>query len=888
MFDFLFNLDVRRSRAAWRWRRGVRRVSLFSLLALLPEAALGQSEPSAVETATAPGAAAESPPPAGVMTRAPELLHFERAVLDPSVPPLPKASAVRLALTVQVDGSVSDIEVVSGVDPARDAAARAAAEKFRFRPAQVDGATAAVRLQYDYVYEAPAAAAPAASPPPPPPTPSGRLEGQILESGTRQPLIAAEVRLPEHGLSTLTDGEGRFSFDAVPEGQVTIVVSEAHHESIEDTEQVQEGSLTELRYYTDPTGFGEDDLVVVGRRVKKQVVRREISVAELSTVPGSNGDALKAVQNLPGVARTLGDDIVLRGIGGGQVFLNGHPIASAFHFGGLRSTVANGLIESLEVTPGNYDARFGNGLSGVVDIVTKRPSDDAYHGYGQIDLFDTALFLEGPAGKHGSFALGARRSYIDVILAAALSDEDKETFQVAPRYYDYQGTYDYQHGKHRLRFNAFGSSDSLELLLDEPSEGDPSVRGSISANERWATGQALWDYRASDETRLSLGLAYLWGNSEQRVGADFVTFTAHELSLRADLEHRFAPWLSLRTGLHGRNLIIDYDVYVPPPPAEGQPNQNLSLQESLAARGTAAQHIPAGYVALDMQLGPLLFVPALRIEHYSEVNELAGTLLLQPRVDARLSLTDTTALKAGVGLYGSAPNIVESNETFGNPQIEPQRATHYSAGFEQGLTEALTLDMTGFYQDLYDQISPVDDPAIKYDNAGSGRVYGAEFLLKHDQTQRFYGWLAYTLMRSERKDSGSEDYRLFDLDQTHNLNLVAQYRLTPTWEFGMRFRYVSGNPTTPVVDAIYDSDADVYSPVYGEPNSDRVAAFHQLDLRVDKHWIFDTWRMTTYIDVQNAYNRQNAEGVNYNYNYRQSKTRGGLPLIPSFGIRGEF
>lgn len=161
-------------------------------------------------------------------------------------------------------------------------------------------------------------------------------------------------------------------------------------------------------------------------------------------------------------------------------------------------------------------------------------------------------------------------------------------------------------------------------------------------------------------------------------------------------------------------------------------------------------------------------------------------------------------------------------------------------------------------------------------------------MLRHDLRSRFYGWLAYTVMRSERLDPGASDYRLFDTDQTHNVTAVGQYRLTPTWEIGARFRFVSGNPTTPVVGATYDSDADIYVPVYGAHNSERVDAFHQLDVRVDKHFVFDAWKLTAYLDVQNVYNHASAEGVSYNYDYSESRPASGLPLIPSFGVKGEF
>jgi hypothetical protein len=90
------------------------------------------------------------------------------------------------------------------------------------------------------------------------------------------------------------------------------------------------------------------------------------------------------------------------------------------------------------------------------------------------------------------------------------------------------------------------------------------------------------------------------------------------------------------------------------------------------------------------------------------------------------------------------------------------------------------------------------------------------------------------------------------------------------------------------VGAVFDSDADAYAPVYGATNSERQTAFHQLDVRVDKHWLFDTWKLTAYLDVQNVYNRKNAELSSYNYDYSESKPTAGLPFIPSFGIKGDF
>src|SRR5690606_24248708 len=108
------------------------------------------------------------------------------------------------------------------------------------------------------------------------------------------------------------------------------------------------------------------------------------------------------------------------------------------------------------------------------------------------------------------------------------------------------------------------------------------------------------------------------------------------------------------------------------------------------------------------------------------------------------------------------------------------------------------------------------------------------------------------------------------------------------WQVGARFRLVSGNPFTPVVGATYDAAGGGYIPLAGAPNSARVPLFHQLDLRVDKRFTWKRVSLTTYLDVQNVYNRQNAEFVNYAYDYSAFSTIPSLPIIPSLGIKLEF
>src|SRR5262249_1105091 len=133
------------------------------------------------------------------------------------------------------------------------------------------------------------------------------------------------------------------------------------------------------------------------------------------------------------------------------------------------------------------------------------------------------------------------------------------------------------------------------------------------------------------------------------------------------------------------------------------------------------------------------------------------------------------------------------------------------------------------------------------------------------------------------------------------LTLLGSYRLGHGWEFGMRFRLISGNLVTPNVcnasqqtcdpfrvNALWNS-AGVYTPIpSAAPYSERLPLFPQLATRVDKRWVFKSWQMSAYLDVQNVYNNANAEGIDYNFNYTARRYVSGIPLLPNLGLRADF
>ena len=813
---------------------------------------------------------------------------------------------VIVRITIDETGAVTDAEVDQGAGHGFDEASLAAARKLVFSPALVDGVATPVQILFRFgfapteeVAEVPVEVDEA--------KPTGALAGLVLERGTRKPLAGFTVRLPATGAETFTDGDGRFEFRDLPAGEVVLELDDDEYYTLEDAETVVAGEIVELKYYVERKG-ADAGITVVGRRVRKEVARRTLTMEEIRSIPGTSGDAIKVVQNLPGVARIPfgGGGLVVRGSNPGDsgALIDRHWVPLVFHFGGLRSIFPSELLESIEFYPGNFGAEFGRFSGGVVDVRVRRPKDDAIHGHVQADVFDAGFLLEGPGHENGAFAVAARRSYIDLILPAVLPDDAGVDFSTAPKWQDYQAIYDWKPGGgHTLRGMFFGSQDQVTFLIKDPIEADPAVRGEFRNQTDFWRLILSWDYRATERFRNSLGLSV--GKNNIFFGAAGGAFGfENEVYLvqgREDIAYDVSESVKLRAGIDVEAFVGHIFVDAPQPPKEGDGG-------GVATTLTGAENITIDrdFTVIDPGIWfegqvtlldeRLLLVPGVRFDYESRATDWA----IDPRIAARYKLFESTTLKGGVGLFMQRPSPDENDEDFGNPDLDLEHVAHYSAGVEQRFGDLAELDVVGFYKqgfDLVTRVQPADDSQeeqeraaeVRYLNQGESRIFGLEVMLKHDQSEKFFGWVSYTLMRSERKEAPGEDFRLFDLDQTHIFTILGQYRMTSDWQVGGRWRYVSGNPYTPLGDPVLDATFGVYDPrEVGATNSKRLPAFHQLDLRVDRRWTFDTWRLTAYLEMQNAYNRQNPETLQYNFDYSDHTFVTGLTVIPSFGIRGEF
>ncbi|WNG41955.1 TonB family protein [Archangium violaceum] len=843
-----------------------------------------------------------------VLTKAPELLHFVEAVYPPEAAAIGKTASVEMLVTIDEKGAVSDAQVVTPVGDGFDEAALAAVRQFQFSPAEVDGVPAPIQIQYVYnfVLQPPK---PEESAPPPPP-PQATLTGQLLERGSRSRVGGATVRCGDdpEAPEALSDEEGRFTLQVAPgECDVRVVANDYHLFTTKET--LAQNETTEVIFYLLPKAPGFET-VVRGVREKKEVVRRTLERQELQKVPGTFGDPIRVVQNLPGVARAplISGQLIVRGAAPDQTltFFDGVQVPLLYHLGGGPSVLNAEFIDRVDFYPGGFGSRYGRAVGGAVDVATRKGASDTLHGSVKIDLLDSGFFVEAPVTDGISVAAAARRSYVDALLPFVLPDDPEGgTLLVLPRYWDYQVRMDFggkrggepaTAGRHSGYVMAFGSDDLLNVVA---TGGGRNRDVTVDVHTLFHRVTGNWTYRLGNLTSVFTPYA---GYDLAGLGFGETNLDANIWSIggREDLSLELNSWLTARVGADTRfehtvaegQLPVLGGVQYPAFPGAEPKAEMQQLKRTVNAFDGAL------YGELDLKWGPVSLTPGVRATYARIYGQ--QRVVFDPRLWARYQPTEKTALKGSVGLYSQPPQAFNLEPApLGNPNLNHERAFQTSLGVEHQLTDAISVDVTGYYNRRYDLVVSPGESVVnadgtqtryQYGNRGLGRAYGMEVMLRHAVTRNFFGWLAYTLNRSEQRRIGGNDYRLTTFDQTHILTAVASYRLPYGFEVGARMRYVTGRPTTPLqhVFDVYDVDRNGFEGTYGEANSIRFTPFHQLDVRLEKSWLFQRWTLSAYIDVQNVYNASNVEATFTDYRYRELFEVPGIPILPVLGVKGSF
>ena len=873
---------------------------ILALLVLAVTPALGDDP--------APSSAVEDLPP---LTKNPELLNFIQAPYPGEARANKIEGTVTLILEIDPSGVVTSVEVVAPAGHGFDEAAVEAARQFRFSPAEdaTGPVPVAIEFAYGFVLDAGATegAVPEASTEP---APGGEsltlpinLDGVVVEMGTRRPLPDMIVRVEPMGLETTTNAEGHYAFQGVETGKHTIRVVRPGYDVLEKSIEIVAGQATNVRLWVRNQSYADPGIIGSYRKETADVTRRTISMEEVRRIPGTFGDPIRVIQSLPGAARSpLGTGLlIIRGSNpdDSRVYVDGMYIPYIYHLGGFESVINPDLVDRVDYLPGGYGPQYGRSMGGTVDVATRAKFPERHTARWSTDALDSGGVYMGTVGKNHEHGIGfaARRSYIDLLLPPFLGETG---FAIAPTWWDFQAKYQYQgEGPNKFSAIAFGFQDTLDLVTPAgyAQGSDPDTQGAIHTG--YDTFRVGFTYDRALDKRWAIHASPSFGSdtADLNVGDTFrLIQNRYTIEVRAHAKYTLDDHFDATAGIDFIAGWADFIIELPFNPATFAEIDPLAEREPYQLTDSATGWGPDPFLSTTWR--PLANPDTLALNAglramYVIIPEENEVFALDPRFSARVQITKSTWLKASSGLYHQPPQPFQSYRPDDKPaEVGAEEAFASSIGVEQQIGQVARIDIEAFYKDLSDLIvqndafGSLDD--TYFINSGVGRIYGVELLARHEPIGNFFGWLSYTLSKSERKDHPEDEWYAFDYDQTHIFSLVAGYRLPYDLSLGAKAQYTTGNPTTYYDQGVYDVDQDVYQAFQsGDYNAERLPAYWAISARIDKLFTFKSWQLLLYVDVINALHGENPEFTQYNYDYTERTFISGLPTIPSPGFEAK-
>jgi outer membrane cobalamin receptor len=644
---------------------------------------------------------------------------------------------------------------------------------------------------------------------------------------------------------------------------------------------------------------------------------------EVSRLPHLADDVYRALAFLPGMA---GGDISARlEVRGGAadetlVLIDGQEVYQAFHFEdfqGIFSIVDAEAVGGVELFTGGFPARYGNRLSGVIDIATATPEPGRRTSAG-VSFLHTRALSEGTfAGDRGQWLVSARRGYLDFVLGQVRSANDD--FTLTPAYSDLLSRVQYRWSDRttvaadvlaaydRLRFASHGSD--LE-----------QAHAHFGSGIAWLTADTGWTPRLSSRSRISLGRV----ESERRVASDDlhgragcgdcslrsaqvldrrsfgVAALAQEWDLRAGARHELA------LGLEARALAGSYDYAsrsaVLDPLETGEPFPVVTVR---AERLDPSGWQYAAFLTDRIRLSSAVAAEAgLRWDRQT----WAGGRQVSPRLDLVYRPGERSAWRAAWGRYYQSQGLNELQIEDGVTAFSAaELAEHRLVAWEGSPSPRLHLRAEAYqklmrhlrprYENLFEPIDLAPEAAADRVRIAPERAEarGVEVLFDWQGGPRWSCWGSYTRASVEDEIGGAWIPRSWD--QRHAARLGGDVRLGPHWSLGLAGIYHSGWPVTTVsARAVRQSDGSlVIVPELGRRNGERYPSYQRVDARVSREVSLGRGTFTFFLEVTNLLNHGNVRAIS-DFDFI---VEGGavevvpryerwLPRIPSFGLDWSF
>ncbi len=722
---------------------------------------------------------------------------------------------------------------------------------------------------------------------------SGAVKGRVFNSKNNEAVPFASVLIWETTKGVVTDTDGNYTIENVEPGFYKIRVSAVGYKTyISESFRVTKATGATILVPLEEDNINIEEVVVkpsfFTKRDESPVSLRTIGIDEIEKNPGGNRDISKVIQSYPGVASSSAfrNDIIVRGGGPSEnrFYIDGVEIPNLNHFatqgasGGPVGIINVDFIREVNFYSGAFPASRGNAMSSVLEF-NQREANEKLKFRGTVGASDLAVAIEGPLSKKTTFMASVRRSYLKLLFTAL-------DLPFLPTYNDFQFKLKTKiNPKTELSLIGLGALDNSKLNLKaNKTEEQRYILGYLPDNDQWnyTLGAVLKHFNANgndtyvlSQNKLNNSQIKYQDNIEQPQFLN-LDYNSYELETKFRYEHNYRSKSDFKLNY---GVDLQYASYFN---RTFKKNFIGSNPVTINYRSTLdfAKYAAFGQVShnflekrLDLSLG-------IRADGNTYSSQMSNALeQLTPRLSASYRLTPGTSLNFNIGRFTQLPSYTtlgyrDASGMLVNKEngIKYIQVNHLVAGIEFRPSDNSQVTVEGFYKRYSDYPFSVRDSVslaskgadygVYGDEAvlpvSKGNAYGFEILGRIKEYKGINAVITYTFVRSEFTNKKGI-YIPSSWDNRHLLTITGTRSFRKNWDLGFKWRYIGGAPYTPwnversAVKTAWDAQGTGYID-YSKFNENRLKAFHQLDLRVDKSWYYNNWSLMLYFDIQNAYN----------------------------------
>jgi vitamin B12 transporter len=466
----------------------------------------------------------------------------------------------------------------------------------------------------------------------------------------------------------------------------------------------------------------------------------------------ANGVTIKDYGTVGGIR-----NVAFRGLSTENVLLlvDGNPINDPEYGSVDLSLLPLDAIDRVEVSYGSSSALYGgNALGGVVNMITRRPSEDLHARIreegGSFGSRRTAADLEGRVAGIGLLGGFSRETGVDnfPFLYHRLDDPDTTMFRNNA---DYRRTHlflngDYQPDK-RVALNAAVQYVKFERGLPGPLSSPSNARQN---DEVYRVSSGV-DIHLAGDLHIALGGIYNHNNEIYRDPVEFfptdLTYRNKVYSLHSQVEWLPAAWDRLVGGLEysGSTLGVSGISF-------GFPFLMTPVRVQRAAFISNEILLQGESEWLDR----VSLYQTVRYDGYSDVKEQAYS----PKfgVNVRISKRYDVRIRSSIGRNFRVPTLNDLYyPNYSNPNLSPEHSTAFDAGIDGALDRSgrQTLELTYFNIASTGKIA-YDANYVPY-NVGKAENSGLEIRYNyHSPDNRIEAYLGFTFIDALKKNKNYE------------------------------------------------------------------------------------------------------------------------------------